>query len=118
MDIHVKTWVESKGNVVFGEGRRQLLEWVDSTGSLNQAAKEMKMSYRAAWGKIRDTEKRLGYKLLETTTGGPSGGGSKLTQKGRALVDAYAEFGKKMRTTADATFEQMIAPFMPAKKKP
>jgi len=39
-------------------------------GSINQAAAKLGMSYRAAWGKVTATEKRLGIKLLNKHTGG------------------------------------------------
>src|SRR3990167_5564785 len=79
MKAKFKIWLEEKGGVAFAEGRRMLLESIDRLGSLNAAAKELGMSYRAAWGKIKATEKALGIKLLEVTTGGKGGGGATLT---------------------------------------
>ncbi len=108
MQIRVKAWIEIDGNVIFGEGRRKLLELVAETGSLNKAAKQMKMSYRAAWGKIKDTEERLGYRLLETRTGGTAGGGSTLTEKGRAIMQAFHCFEDEVRATADKQFRAQI----------
>ena len=73
--------------MAFAEGRRMLLEAVDRLGSLNAAAKELGMSYRAAWGKIKATEKALGLKLLDVTTGGKGGGGAKVDPRGtRACI--------------------------------
>ena len=60
MKVKFKIWIEQDGNVAFAEGRRMLLEAVERLGSLNAAAKELGMSYRAAWGKIKATEKALG----------------------------------------------------------
>lgn len=108
MRVRVKAWIEVDDKVIFGDGRRQLLELVEETGSLNKAAKKMKMSYRAAWGKIKDTEERLGYKLLETKTGGQTGGGSTLTAKGRALMKAFHLFETNVLATADEQFRIQI----------
>ena len=104
MEFKIKAWIEKNGNVVFGEGRRKLLGLVAQTGSLNKAAKEMKMSYRAAWGKIKKAEDRLGYKLLESKTGGASGGGSNLTAKGKALLEKFERFEKSVNQSAKKHF--------------
>lgn len=104
MEVRFKAWLENEGKLVIGEGRRQLLELVDQTGSINQAASQMKMSYRAAWGKIRLAEKRLGFPLLQSQAGGASGGGSRLTPNGRALLDAFFEFEQALARSAQELF--------------
>ncbi len=48
MEIKFKVWYEKDGEVLFGSGRRELLNAVDQYNSLHAAAKHMKMSYRAA----------------------------------------------------------------------
>lgn len=116
MEVRVKAWIENDGNVVFGEGRRLLLEHVAQTGSLNKAAKVMKMSYRAAWGKLKDTEKRLGFKLLESKTGGSTGGGSVLTEKGKKLLKAFAQFEDEIKNTAENQFNFILPIISPGKK--
>ena len=79
MEIRSKLWIESKGKPVFGRGRRFLLEAIDKRGSINQAAKEINISYRKAWGYLKAMEERLGIKLIERQTGGRNGGGATLT---------------------------------------
>ncbi len=91
--------------MAFAEGRRMLLEAVDRLGSLNAAAKELGMSYRAAWGKIKATEEALGLKLLDVTTGGKGGGGAKLTHEARELVSSYSKYVKKMSSIAEKEFK-------------
>ncbi len=108
MEVRIKAWIEIEGNVIFGEGRRELLELVDKTGSLNKAAKAMKMSYRAAWGKLKDTEKRLGFKLIQSKTGGSFGGGSTLTKKGRKIVESFTIFEEKINRTAKEQFKILL----------
>ncbi|MBS1234401.1 MAG: putative transcriptional regulator, ModE family, partial [Nitrospirae bacterium] len=64
MEIRSKVWLEIEGRPVFGRGRRFLLEAIDTCGSINQAAKEINISYRKAWGYIKAMEERLGIKLV------------------------------------------------------
>ncbi|MGI6386754.1 MAG: winged helix-turn-helix domain-containing protein [Desulfomonilia bacterium] len=60
MEFAYKIWIEKDGNTVFGMGIYKLLDLVAETGSLHKAAQELGMSYRAAWGKVREYEDRLG----------------------------------------------------------
>jgi len=49
-----KQWlVDENGEIIIGEGRKEILETIERTGSLNQTAKIMKMSYKGVWSKIR-----------------------------------------------------------------
>lgn len=92
MEIRHKLWLEDESGVLFGAGRYELLKAVSETGSLSAAAKQMSMSYRAAWGRLRASEDRMGLKLLE-----PAGKGRSLalTETGRRLVDNYSRFEEK-----------------------
>ena len=53
MEIKYKIWIEKDGKVVFGKGRDDILSCIEDTRSLNAAAKKLKMSYRAAWGRLK-----------------------------------------------------------------
>ena len=84
----------------------KILEAVDRLGSLHAAAKELKMGYRAIWGRIRATEERLGELLLVRTIGGSSGGGSQLTPFARMLLDQFEELHREIRRHSDRQFQQ------------
>ncbi len=101
-------WFEENGGVAFAEGRRILLEAVDRLGSLNAAAKELGMSYRAAWGKIKATEKALGIKLLEVTTGGRGGGGATLTSEAKELISKYRKYTDRMTRIVEKEFVRIF----------
>jgi len=46
-------WIVDKNdNIIIGEGRMKILENIENTGSINQAAKMMKMSYKAFGAKL------------------------------------------------------------------
>lgn len=108
MKVKFKIWIEKDGGVAFAEGRRMLLEAVDCLGSLHAAAKELGMSYRAAWGKIKATEKTLGIRLLEVTKGGKGGGGAKLTKEAQELIAAYNNYIEKMGLVLENEFNNFF----------
>jgi molybdate transport system regulatory protein len=96
MKIHFKIWLEKDSRVLFGEGRGQLLQAIDDHGSLAQAAKAMHMSYRAAWGRLKASEDRLGFPLAEKDTAQGKKGGLHLTPQGKALLVQYSHIHQAM----------------------
>ncbi len=89
LDVKTRVWVERDGKPVYGDGKHECLERVEEAGSLRAAAEAMGMSYRNFWGRLRRMEERLGFPLVERHRGGPGGGGVRLSQRGRALLEAY-----------------------------
>ena len=108
MKVKFKIWLEEKGGVAFAEGRKMLLESIERLGSLNAAAKELGMSYRAAWGKIKATEKVLGIKLLKVTTGGKGGGGATLTPEAKELISKYKKFDDRVALLVEREFKHIF----------
>jgi molybdate transport system regulatory protein len=107
--IRSKIWVQNlEGRPVLGQGRIQILSEVERTGSLNAAAKALGMSYRGAWCRIRRTEERLGRALLERSTGGASGGGSRLTPYALLLVARFRDLQKSVEREADRLFADIF----------
>ena len=93
MKIRHKLWLEKDGRVIFGQGRFELLEAVEECQSLSAAAKKLKMSYRAAWGRLRASEDRLGIPLVELTDNRQ---GMRLTEEARKLKNTFVELEKRM----------------------
>lgn len=52
MKIGGRIWLEHEGNALVGHGRIELLEKIRDCGSISEAAKAMKMGYKAAWDTI------------------------------------------------------------------
>ena len=75
----------SESKSVFGKGIADLCLGVRETGSLNAAAKRMKMAYSKAWRIIKETEGALGIDLLIRD----GAHGSVLTPEADKLLDAY-----------------------------
>ena len=91
-----KLWFEKDGKYVFGEGVCNLLERVEEEGSLSDAVRVINMSYRYAWGLIKEVEKHLGEAVVRTEKGGKHGGKTDLTDTGRWLVAKYRRLWKIM----------------------
>jgi molybdate transport system regulatory protein len=104
-----KVWLERAGRPVFGDGKARLLEQIDRSGSLAAAAQALGMSYRGLWGRLREMESRLGFKLVARTAGGPGGGGSRLTERGRDLLARYRRFRRGINAHVDGRFEKAFA---------
>jgi len=85
LEIKNKIWLEKNGRVVFGQGRDNLLKAIEECKSLNAAAKKLNMSYRAAWGRLKASEERLGIKLVERS----SGEALRLTAEAKAFIEEF-----------------------------
>jgi molybdate transport system regulatory protein len=72
-----------------GVGKVRLLEAIERTGSLSQAARDIGMSYRRAWLLIDSMNAEFDSPVIVATVGGSGGGGAKLTSFGRELIGAY-----------------------------
>ncbi len=104
----MKVWVEQEGRLVLSDYRIRLLEAVAATGSLADAAAEMGLSYRRAWGKIKEIEANLGVKLVQSVVGGPGGGATHLTPEGQRLVALYKRFRKLMEVDLGKEFRDVF----------
>lgn len=85
-------FLDDSGEKFFGEGPCRLLRAVEETGSLRGAAASMGMAYSKALRLIQNAEAALGFALTQRNAGGRDGGGSTLTQEGRAWLQAYEAY--------------------------
>jgi molybdate transport system regulatory protein len=103
MQPRYNLWIEVNGEVVLSLWRVELLRAIDATGSISAAAEQMKIPYRTAWQKINEMETRLGENLVETQTGGPHGGGARLTPTAEDYIARFDRFAHDLeRFVADA----------------
>jgi molybdate transport system regulatory protein len=79
-------WMTVGGEHLGGPGRIALLAKIAECGSITQAAKAIKMSYKAAWDAIDAMNNLAGEPLVERLAGGKGGGGTRLTARGEQLV--------------------------------
>jgi molybdate transport system regulatory protein len=99
----LKVWVLFDGRVKFGDGRAQLLERVETLGSIKQAVTGMGMSYRAAWGYLRELERAAGFKVLERR---PGRGRTRLTPDGKRFLARYRRFRQGLDAVVARRFLQ------------
>jgi molybdate transport system regulatory protein len=106
MKPKLRVWVTFGDRLKFGDGRARLLELIDERGSLQQAAKELEMSYRNAWGYLRDLEQAAGFKFLERVPGGGPRSGMRLTAAGERFLQRYWQFRAGLDDAMKRHFER------------
>jgi molybdate transport system regulatory protein len=89
MKIKGNFWVEKEGKSFLGRGRIELLKKIDRYGSISKAAKEMKMSYKAAWDSVDIINNLAKKRVVEKISGGKGGGGTRLTDYGKELIGLF-----------------------------
>ncbi|MGC9286884.1 MAG: TOBE domain-containing protein [Hydrogenobaculum sp.] len=89
IEIKGDIFINKDGEGFFGEGRYKLLKLIDKYGSISKAAKEMKMSYKAAWDHIQSINNLAEEPVVYTRTGGKDGGQTVLTPYGKRLLKHY-----------------------------
>ena len=95
---------DSDSNSQFGRGVANLCLGVRELGSLNAAAKSMKMAYSKAWRIIKETESALNMMLLDRD----GAHGSTLTEDGNKLLDAYIAVDEKLQKVAEEEFAKLL----------
>lgn len=108
LEVKSKVWLESKGKLVLGDGRFRILKAIEQTGSINKAAKKLKMSFRHAWSYIDSSEKFLGIKLIEREKSGKYGGGSRLTPQAKILVQKLEKLNREVKDFTDKKFRSIF----------
>jgi molybdate transport system regulatory protein len=107
LKLKSRQWiVDEKDRIIMGEGRQEILEKIEKMGSMNKAAKLMKMSYKGLWSKIKATEAYLNMRIVETDRKE----GTRLTREGRELLEKYQLLKEKCvqadNTIFDGIFRQ------------
>jgi molybdate transport system regulatory protein len=90
-----KIWLEVNNEKVLGPGRVELLERIHSSGSIRQAAMQMKMSYKQAWDLVKHINSHLTEPIVTAHRGGKGGGRATITEKGLALIKEFHQLEKK-----------------------
>ncbi|MFP3985164.1 MAG: winged helix-turn-helix domain-containing protein [Candidatus Bathyarchaeia archaeon] len=91
-----KLWFVTNGEYVFGEGTCKLLESIEEEKTITGAAKALGMSYRYAWGLVKNVEKHLGTPIVKAQKGGKKGGKTELTTTGLSLIKNYNRLKETM----------------------
>jgi molybdate transport system regulatory protein len=109
LELRSSHWiVDQNNNIIFGKGRMDILETIERTGSINQTAKVLKMSYKTVWSKIKSTEKHLQVNVVHSDRRT----GTHLTPAGRLLIKKFAKLRNQCLAADDHVFESIF--FEPA----
>ncbi|HEV2983157.1 MAG TPA: LysR family transcriptional regulator [Vicinamibacterales bacterium] len=104
MKPKIRVWVCFSDRTKFGKGRARLFELIDELGSINKAVQKMGMSYRTAWGYIRELESAAGFQILERTPGRGKEAGARLTREGRRFIERYRVLQRRVEGGVQRAF--------------
>jgi molybdate transport system regulatory protein len=114
----VRFRIDFNRDEAIGPGKIALLERIALSGSLSQAARDLKMSYRRAWQLLESANTAFLEKVALTSKGGRGGGGAQLTQFGRDLISSYRAFEEDVQGRAARHFLSIARQARQARKPP
>ncbi|MFD0751164.1 winged helix-turn-helix domain-containing protein [Mucilaginibacter calamicampi] len=88
-NLNGRIWLEVNGEKVLGHGRVELLERIHASGSIRQAALQMKMSYKQAWDLIHHINSHFEEPIVISQRGGKGGGKATVTDEGLKLIQEF-----------------------------
>lgn len=91
--------VDGEIRLAGGLGQRlfKLLKAIDHTGSINQAAREVGLTYKGAWEMIERANNMASTRLIKTLVGGKQGGGTHLSPAGKAFLGLFIDLEREHR---------------------
>jgi len=105
--VSIRLRLDLGADCAVGPGKIALLEAVEASGSLSQAARELEMSYRRAWLLLDSLNTSFSHPVALLATGGKGGGGASLTPLGRELVSTYRDFERDLQKEAGQRFRRL-----------
>lgn len=99
--LHGRVWIEVSGVPAVTEAGADLLEQIEACGSLSEAARRLRFGYRRAWMLVAAMNRRWPSPLVHTAIGGKSGGGTRLTERGRAVLRAFRDVQLQVEAALD-----------------
>lgn len=113
---HIRIRIPFGDDYAIGPGKADLLEAIERTGSISAAGRDLKMSYRRAWLLVDTMNRCFKHPLVETATGGTSGGGAQVTKLGKDLLRRFRSIELKARAAIRADVEE-IEKFLVVREK-
>jgi molybdate transport system regulatory protein len=90
-------WIETPDGRFIGVGKIELMEKIQRLGSIRQAALEMEMSYRQAWGLIEQMNEMAKTPLVISQRGGKGGGKAIVTEQGENFIALFKQFQQNVQ---------------------
>lgn len=88
-----------------GPGKIDLLEAIERSGSLRQAARALHMSYPHGWWLVKDLNRSFAEAVTTATVGGGNGGGVRLTSFGARLVRCYRAAEREIESAVQSELQ-------------
>lgn len=104
MKIQARLMLDNE--IAFGPGKADLLNAIQSTGSISAAGKYLGMSYRRAWLLVDAMNRCFQQPLVETATGGTQGGGARLTPLGLDVIARYQQLQHDIHALGEKHFPE------------
>jgi len=92
-----RLWIETADGKLLGPGRVELLERIKESGSIRQAALQMKMSYKQAWDIINYLNEHFNQPVVVSHRGGKGGGNAVVTAYGEEVIGNFKALYVKFR---------------------
>ena len=92
-----------------GPGKIQLLENIETCGSISAAGRAMDMYYKRAWDLVDEINRICRQAAVERQTGGKNGGGATLTPFGATLVARYRKIERDAMSAARKELQALRA---------
>jgi molybdate transport system regulatory protein len=105
-ELRIRIWAERNGEAILGPGRLELLEHINRFQSITAAARQMRMSYRRAWGLVQAINFAAGVAMVEAQTGGRCGGGATLTPFGCEAIRHFRALNDRLTRAAGEAVRQ------------
>lgn len=107
MEAKIKVWIEDNNrNLLFGDGKTQVLELIEQTGSIKVASEKVGMNYKKAHNHVKILQENIQDELVIVNKG--SGGGTKLTPKAKELIEAYKTLREDVDAYAQKRFNELF----------
>lgn len=109
LQLKTKTWIENpQGELIFGKGKTELLEFIDEIGSLLKAAQAMQINYKKAWTHLKQIQTSSDEELVISKQGRSLESGTKLTPKAKELVIKYQILQQDIENFANWRFKELF----------
>ncbi|MBM3203841.1 LysR family transcriptional regulator [Candidatus Woesearchaeota archaeon] len=110
-EVRIPDWIDGELKLAGGLNERLfgLLEAIGRTGSINQAARELGLSYKGAWEMVERANNISVHLLVSSATGGRHGGGTRLTPAGERLVKLFLQLKAQHRAFLTSLNQQLAA---------
>ncbi len=95
--LNGRIWIEKGNERLLGKGRVELLERIHASGSIRQAALQMKMSYKQAWDLVKHMNANFDSPVVISHRGGKGGGNAVVTEKGQKVIKQFHKLNNEFK---------------------